>query len=127
MNNQTNNSRRRHDILFIAVLLFLCLCAALTMYLTRTPGDTVTVTVDGELWGKYALSENREVDIRTDDGYNLLIIENGTARVEHASCPDGICAAHKPIRHGGESIICLPNKVVVEVESETSEGPDVIS
>ena len=126
MNNQTTNTRRRHDILFIAVLLFLCAAAAVTMVLTRAPGDTVTVTVDGEVFGQYPLDEDRTVEIRTENGYNLLVIEGGSAHVAEASCPDGICAAHKPISHGGESIICLPNKVVVEIRKTDSAQPDIV-
>ena len=127
MNNQTTTIRRRHDILFIAVLLFLCAAAAIFMTLTRTAGDSVTVTVDGEVFGEYPLHEDCTVEIRTERGYNLLIIGDGVARVAEASCPDGICAAHAPISHSGESIICLPNKVVVAVHSAEDEGPDVIS
>ena len=126
MNNQTTNTRRRHDILFIAVLLFLCAAAAVTMVLTRAPGDTVTVTVDGEVFGQYPLSEDRTVEIRTENGYNLLVIEGGCAHVAEASCPDGICAAHRPVHFNGQSIICLPNDVVVEIRTNEQNQPDII-
>ena len=33
-------------------------------------------------------------------------------------CPDQICVHEKAISADGESIICLPNKIVVEVESD---------
>ena len=126
MNNQTTNTRRRHDILFIAVLLFLCALAAIILSLSGKTGDTVTVTVDGKVFGEYSLSDNQTVEIRTGDAYNILIIEDGFARVDAASCPDGICAAHKPISRGNESIICLPNKVVIEIRKSDSAQPDIV-
>jgi hypothetical protein len=43
--------------------------------------------------------------------------------MEGASCPDQICVKHKAIYKNGETIICLPNEVFVEVES--SEEKDV--
>lgn len=117
----------KNDIVFIVALLLLITAAALGMFLFRTEGDTVIVTVDGQAWGEYPLNENREIEIRNGDGYNLLVIEGGRAYVRQASCPDGICSSHRPIGLDGESIICLPNKVVVEVRTRNSEQPDIIA
>ena len=83
------------------------------------------VTVDGQFYGEYALNENQTVEIVTEKGRNLLVIENGKAYVSEASCPDGICAAHRPISFKGQSIICLPNKVVIEVQTESPNQPDI--
>lgn len=119
--------KTRNDLILIAVLLLVVAGAALILFLSRTPGDTVVVTVDGQLWGEYSLSEDRTVEIKNGDGYNLLVIEGGKAYVRQASCPDGICSSHRPISHNGESIICLPNKVVIEIRSSGSDQPDIIS
>lgn len=79
----------------------------------------VSVTVDGDDFGTYRLDEDQTVDI---DGMNTLLIEEGTARMKEADCPDQICVHHREISRNGESIICLPNQVVVSVvSSEDSE------
>lgn len=127
MNKQTTTVRRRHDILFIAVLLFLCAAAALGLYVLREDGDTVTVSIDGQLYAEYPLTEDRVVELISDGGFNRLVIEDGYAYVEEASCPDGICSSHSPIGHNGESIICLPNKVVIEIHRREQNQPDIIS
>ena len=127
MNKQTTTVRRRHDILFIAVLLFLCAAAALGLYVLREDGDTVTVSIDGQLYAEYPLTEDRVVELISDGGFNRLVIEDGYAYVEEASCPDGICSSHRPISHNGESIICLPNKVVIEIHRREQNQPDIIS
>lgn len=119
--------KTKNDLILIAVLLLVVAGAALILFLSRMPGDTVVVTVDGQLWGEYSLSEDRTVEIKNGDGYNLLVIESGKAYVRQASCPDGICSSHRPISHNGESIICLPNKVVIEIRSSGSDQPDIIS
>ena len=94
---------------------------SLCLYFLRGEGNTVNVLVNGEEVATYSLDENRVEDIRTGkDGLNRLIIKDGKAWIEKASCPDGICAAHKPIHREGESIVCLPNKVVITVN--TAEG-----
>ncbi len=117
----------RNDMIFLAVLFSVILIAGLGILLFRTVGDVVIVTVDGALWAEYPLHEDRTVEIKTDRGVNLLVIRDGKADIERASCPDGICSDHRPIRHDGESIICLPNKVVVTVRSADNEAPDIIS
>lgn len=119
----------RNDVIFIAALVAVIAIAGACLYLFRGEGNTVTVSVDGKVIATYALNENRTEDIRTgEDGLNRLVIKDGKAWIETASCPDGICAAHKPIHRDGESIVCLPNKVVVTVEatdSNQTEQPDI--
>ena len=112
----------RNDLIFIGALLAVLALLALLLYLLGGEGERVVVTVDGEVYATYPLSENVEVDIRTGasgEQVNRLVIRDGKAFVETATCPDGICAAHHPISRDGESIICLPHKVVVAVESKS--------
>ena len=119
--------RIRNDIIFIAILVAVIALAGVCLYVFRGEGNTVTVSVDGKVIATYPLNQDRVEDIRTDDdGLNRLIIKDGKAWVETASCPDGICAAHKPIHREGESIVCLPNKVVVTVKTaDGDDAPDI--
>ena len=134
MPSATGGGRKfRNDLIFIAVLLVLVILAGLAFLLLRGEGDTVTVTVDGRVYGTYPLSEDLTLDIRTGgegEELNRLIIRGGEAFVETATCPDGICAAHKPISRDGESIVCLPHKVVITVrvkEPVPDNAPDVVA
>ena len=123
--------KRRNDGIFIAVLLVLVSLGGAAFYFLRAPGDTVTVTVDKKLYGTYSLDTDTTVEIRTSEGetaYNRLVIRDGKAYVEEANCPDGICAAHKPISREGESIVCLPHRVVITVQTAREEKePDIIA
>ena len=119
--------KRRNDVILVLGLLLVIFAAGLALFLFRSVGDTVTVTVNGEKYAEYSLSEDREVEIRVGEGYNILVIEEGRAYVRVASCPDGICSSHRPIGHDGESIICLPNKVVIEIHTQDRQQPDIIT
>ena len=126
MDGTKEKAKIKNDMIFIAALLALVAVFGACFLFSRAEGDTVTVTVDGKLFGEYSLSEDRTVEIRAGEGFNLLIIEGGKARVAEASCPDGVCRAHNPISRDGESIICLPNKVVVTVGKSGGDAPDII-
>lgn len=121
----------RNDLIFIGGLLIAVALAGLAFFLLRGEGSRVTVEVNGRLIGTYSLSEDRTVEIITGkDGseLNLLVIRDGEAFVDTATCPDGICAAHRPISRKGESIVCLPHQVVITVtDRESDDGPDVVA
>lgn len=128
---KSGGRRFRNDVIFIAALLAIVALAGLFVFLFKQPGDTVVVTIDGEHYATYSLNENMTVPIHTgQDGeqINVLIIRDGQAHVQEASCPDGICAAHKPIHREGESIVCLPHRVVITVHSTSEQdAPDIVT
>ena len=117
----------RNDILLVAILLAVVSAAGLAFGLLRAEGDIVEVTVDGQPFGMYSLGQDARVPIVTERGANTLVIRDGQAWVEEASCPDGICASHRPIARDRESIVCLPNRVVVTVRVTSTDSPDMIS
>ena len=58
----------------------------------------------------------------TEKGSNTLVIKNGEAAVTRADCPDLICVNHRVVKRNGESIICLPHRVVITVISDAEEN-----
>lgn len=131
--NEKNNtsvkkkSKAKNDLVFVLVVLLAVGIFALVLFLTRTDGDTVKILVDGKLFGEYPLSQDTSVEIKSENGVNILEIKDGKADMLSADCPDGICVEHRPVSCGGESIICLPNKVVVEVHSKKSGEKDIVA
>lgn len=114
----------------IAVFLLIALISFAAMSLAGKKGGQVRVTVDSEEYGTYSLAKDQEISISGDGWENILVIEDGAAKMTKADCPDKICVSHGKISKKGETIVCLPHKVVVEViSSDTEDGtePDVIS
>lgn len=120
----------RNDIILIVSLLLVAALGMLYLFKFRGAGDTVRVTVDGKLYKTYSLSQDITEDIITGKNgeyLNRLVIKDGKAYMERATCPDGICVDHAPIFRDGESIVCLPQRVVVTVITNNSaDGPDII-
>ena len=119
----------KNDLILIAALLVAVAVLALLL-LQRGEGSTVRVEQDGREIGSYSLALDREVEILSgEEGEekNLLVIRDGNADISYASCPDGLCAAHRPIFRVGESIVCLPHGVVISIIGENSTQPDIIA
>ena len=119
-------SKIRNDLIFIGALVLLAAVVGLLFLFIRGEGSGVTVKVDDKIFGEYSLSENREVEIKSENGINYLVIEDGNVYMRDASCPDGICVEHRPVHREGESIVCLPNKVVILVKGDEGDAPDVV-
>ena len=132
MNDKVNSSKHhiRNDIIFIIVILLVAIIGMIYLFNFRATGDTVKVTIDGNVFGVYPLYKNTVQDIHTGkngEQLNRLIIKDGKAYIETATCPDGICVDHRPIFRDGESIVCLPNKVVISVITQNnSDNPDIV-
>ena len=94
-------------------------------YIGGRGANRVVVKVDGVIQGTYSLSE--DCKIRINDGTNILEISNGKADMIEADCPDQLCVNQKAVSRNHENIICLPNKVVVEVESVEESEYDAVT
>ena len=123
---------KRNDWLLIGAILVLAAILAAVFFiqkrlLPKESPDVVLVTIDGELYGSYALSEDREEDIDTKYGDNHLSIRDGFAQVTEADCPDGLCMYQGRISENGEMNVCLPHHLIVEVISGDGGGQDGVS
>lgn len=114
----------RNDAILIAVLAVLGGALALFLWCTRQAGGTVSVQMDGELVMELSLSEDTRLVLGEGEHTNTLVIKNGTAQVVEASCPDQVCVRQGAIRFAGESIVCLPHRLVVTIEGGASGDVD---
>ena len=123
------NQKKNTYLLLLAVCIIAVCIFVANKALAKT-GDYAEVSVDGETVYELPLSENTELLITgTDGGTNKLIINNGVCYVTEADCPDKLCIKQGKISHNGESIICLPHKLVITIHnsSDTSSNVDAIT
>lgn len=109
-------NRFLRDILLAVLLTALGLSAFFIVRANAEKGSSVTVYHDGESIGTYPLLLNKRYII--NGGTHILVIENGSAHVEDAACPNHLCEKRGKIKNVGESIVCLPNRVEVRVEGK---------
>ena len=93
------------------------------MILAKTKGEYVRIYQEGKLLGEYPLSRDDTVAVgRT----NVVEILGGKVRMKKADCKDQLCVRQHVISKNRESIICLPNQVVVEISSGEESDYDAI-
>ncbi len=108
----------KNDIFLILFFLIIGLSAFAFMQFQGKSGAEVKVSVNNKEYGTYSLGKDQTITIGEDDWENILVIKDGKARMTKADCPDKICVNHAAISKKGETIVCLPHKVVVEVIDE---------
>lgn len=116
----------RSDILFIAGCLIVGVLFWFIQDQQRATGAMIRIQIDGQEYGTYSLKEDRKIPIEINGRQtNQVTIQNEAATMTEADCPDHLCMHQRSIRKVNESIVCLPNKVVVTVIDPNAEETDI--
>lgn len=122
MVNMNNKRKIKNDVILAVIVIAIAATGLLLLNVFKTEGAFAVVKLDGKETERYPLSVNTEVVIETEnDGKNTLVIEDGKAFIKDATCPDKICEGHSKISFRGETIVCLPHKVVIEIVADDSD------
>ena len=154
--NTVKNGKYKNDIILAVGLLLGALCLWCVIFLLQRSrgqdGLMVVVTVDGEeyysgplesdaegiennsgFFGEHSedvdgKDKKAEKNVRVIDinGHNKVVIYDGEVRMEEADCPDKLCVLQGKISRSGQTIICLPNKVMVTIKGGKSEYDGVV-
>lgn len=115
--------------IWIGIVLIVILVGLFMPLFTRDHTEQASlaiIEVNGEHYDTVALTEEtHEIEIKTERGYNVLRISNGGIEMIEADCPDQLCLGFGHIHRNHESIVCLPNRVFVEVTSSMDEGDEL--
>ena len=97
---------------------------------------TVVISVDGEEVERCPLTEFPDEEIRySGNGYTLnvalaeeLYPDEFGVKVVHSDCPTQDCVHTGTITRGGQSIVCLPARIIIQLEGgmASGDGPDVL-
>ncbi len=119
--------------LFIIVILAV---AIISWYgINRLAGNEdkrqIVIEVNGNLYKKISMDEGMEqqeihIDLGNGKYIDIAAGEDG-AYVKDVTCPDRICQKTGLAGKVGQSIVCLPNKVVIYIEGNTEPEVDAVS
>lgn len=96
-------------------VLQISLSASEEKYYLLTGMDTESIGIQELTAVEWAAVSNTLQEKLAQEEYNVLACRNGQATMLQSSCPDQICVHHTGISKTGESIICLPHKLVIQI------------
>lgn len=114
------------DIVLIIVLIIVSIGIYIGYSFFAKQGTKVRIYVDKELYEELDLSVNQTKKIVTEYGTNVINIKDNKVNVQSASCNNQVCVNHKPISNSNESIICIPNRLVVKIEENVEESDNKV-
>ena len=121
---------RKADIILFIVLVVtgIAASAVLAMHGVNSGADAkVIIKSGGTLYATYPLSDEQTIVVPApgqsdSDDYNTVVISDGKVEVTESSCKNQVCVKHGAISQTGESIVCLPNRLVVTIEANGGSG-----
>ncbi len=125
---------KKWDVIIISFFVLLSFMPALFFAMDAKGEETglyAEVMVKGEVFGTYKLTGHvgrEELTVESDLGKNIIEIVDEKIGMYEADCPDHICYVPEFISKPGETIVCLPNRVVIEIIGDIPEdGADIIT
>lgn len=113
---------KKKELIFIAAVVLAALALWTGIFLLKKDDyGFIRITADGKKYGTYSLSEDQTIAI---NGTNVCEIKDGKAKMTEADCPDHLCLKQRAIGSAGGTIVCLPNKVVIEGKTAKQSGED---
>lgn len=116
---------KKNDLILISIVVTAAALFALLQFIGPVDSSVyIQITVDGDIYGEYSFEKNQEIQINDT---NVLEIKDRKAVMINADCPDQLCVHQRAIFRNGESIICLPNKVIATVVGGEEKEVDSVT
>ena len=104
-------------ILLAVLLVVVCACCA-ALLLPKQGGTIARITRDGVLVEEINLDKQSQpyhITVGDGEATNVIRAEQGRICMIEANCPDQVCVNQGWISDSALPIVCLPNKVIVEI------------
>ncbi len=119
---------KKNDVILLGTILLLAAAAIIFINIRKTDGSRVVITIDGEEYKTLDLNKDTTLTIEVAEGaYNTVTVKNGEVDMTEANCPDKLCVKHRKIHYNGETIVCLPHKVVLQIVGGEESEADMIA
>lgn len=103
-------------VMVISVLLVIYLFQTLW---TNEHAAKVQIRLGDKIYATYSLNQQREIHVHGKLGDAIISIAKGKARFAKSPCQSQYCVHQGWLTHAGQSSICLPNQISLELLGET--------
>lgn len=105
------------ELIIIAVIMLLSIAAFILSEFFKSDGKTAVISVNGNIITSIDLAQSENKTFNLSGIQNVTFeIKDNHIRVVASDCPDKICKNKGFISKSGESIICMPNKIIIEIK-----------
>ena len=120
--------KKRDVILIVSLLIVGIIALVIWHFIYSVDGKYVTIEQRDNLIGIYPLNVDKEIKIEhRGEVVNKIVIEDGYCYMEEAECPDHLCIKQGKVNKSGQTIVCLPNRVVVTVVDSNNSDYDSVA
>lgn len=106
-------------LIFTVIIVNILILIFINLSLFNYEEKYISIQVNGEEIKTIFFDDDmigKTIPIETEFGYNLIEIGDGKVRVIEADCPDKLDVKQGYISEVGEVIVCLPNRLVIEIK-----------
>lgn len=116
---------KKKDIIIICIIVLITISGFIFNYFYfHQDGTFVQIKVNNKKYQTVPLNVDQTIEIGDK---NTVIIKDSSVYVVNSTCPDKLCQKQGHISKNGQQIICLPNKVVIEIISNQNKEIDAFS
>lgn len=115
------------DKILVGLVLLIAVASFGTTHLLRDVGSQVLIESNGELFGKYDLFGKETIVVHGAIGTTVVRIQDGRVRVVQSDCREKICVNTGQVQKTGDTIVCVPNRVVVLIVGGNNKKIDLIT
>ncbi|WP_195937788.1 NusG domain II-containing protein [Romboutsia sp. 1001713B170131_170501_G6] len=127
-------SLKKLDIIIIVSLLILSFVPSIifSKSLSKNYNSTyASIKVNNKFYDNVPLSSfkgENTLTIKSKHGTNDVLVKDNKIKIIKANCKDKLCIKQGEISNVGESIICLPNELIIEIKGaeKDSSSDDMI-
>jgi len=121
------NPLTRGDKVLIGCIVAIGLLSLFALKFLQQPGAWLKIEVSGQATRTLPLSADQRVCVTGLRGVTTIQIQDRKAWVVSSACPDQICVNSGKISRAGDMIVCVPNHVVIFIQSSQKTNFDVIT
>lgn len=126
LNDEIRKNITKGDIILIVSLLVLCFALFITSFTGNNENLRAEIYVSGEMAHSIALSEVAESYTLTENYCQLLLEKDGVSFV-YSDCADQLCIKKGKLKNQGDTMACVPEKVVVIIKSDSKKQIDGVA
>lgn len=115
------------DFVLILCILSLSLVSFFVIRSNNRPGDEVIIESDAGLVSISLLKGRERFGVEGRLGVSIIEISRGRVRMAESPCPSKTCIHTGWISKKGETIVCIPNHIIIKIDGKTREEYDAIS